>query len=137
MEEHGRLIKSRDSERDWVGTLSQTIAQQQAASAPKRGLPKIAKNAEFLCLNCNLIFTKTAAIDHHQGQCPECRQEIMHRDEVIEMEEKKAGHSFECVKCGSTHTRASVKSSGFKCTCGASRFVNQELLDQVCANTVA
>lgn len=137
MEDSGRLINSRDSQREWLKSLSGTLAQQQAANAPKRGLPKIAKNAEFLCLNCNLIFTKTAAIDLHQGVCPECREQIMHKDELKELEEKKASRTFECVKCGSTFPRFCVKSAGFKCECGGSRFINQELLDQVCANTVA
>ena len=134
MEENSLLINKRDTERGWLNNLSDHLAQ---LNKQPQTMSKLAKYADFVCLQCNKMFTRTAAIDHNQGRCDGCGSEITHVSEVQETETKKSNHEFECVKCGITHPRTALKEADFKCDCGGNKFVNQELLNQVCANTVA
>jgi len=135
MEHHDySLVNKRDGDRSWLNDLTEKLANKRREANLMQSRAEMSKYADFVCEACSKMFTKDYLINQCQGLCDHCGTAVTATDEIKRAHEDKNDKLFECAGCGDNYKRANLQ-KGFTCECGSSRFVSQELLQHVIANT--
>lgn len=135
MEHHEySLVNKRNGDRSWLSDLTERLAGKRREANLMQSRAEMSKYADFVCESCSKMFTKDYLINQCQGLCDHCGTAVTATEEIMLANEGKGDKIFECTGCGEGYKRENLQ-KGFSCDCGSSRFVSQELLQCVIANT--
>ena len=135
MENYSGMINSNNDKRDWFQNLYESLNNAKQQEVKRAANSNIFKYADVSCHKCQAAYMKDYVVNSLRGVCEACGGTewslISNKEEPKKKEEK----IFECTGCDKTYDRKNLK-KGFKCACGASKFISSNLLDAVTNNTI-